>query len=165
MPAWMFFCCFAVLELTLMTTTFGARIFRRAGKYHVGRGVAYTDDCEFPAFQVGGSYIWKKEVCRKSNRVIQKYVNSNVLRANILIIPAARATFSKNACFLQSGEGGRTRVHRMYILCAAPTRIRRGSPGCQKSKELQRKINILVISGDPPKSSPPSTPPPLFLIY
>ena len=50
----MFFCCFVVLDLTLMTTTFGARIFRRAGKYHVGRGVAYTDDCEFPAFQVGG---------------------------------------------------------------------------------------------------------------
>ena len=43
-----------VLDLTLMTTTFGARIFRGAGKYHVGRGVAYTDDCEFPAFQVGG---------------------------------------------------------------------------------------------------------------
>ena len=102
-----------VLDLTLMTTTFGARIFRRAGKYHVGRGVAYTDDCEFPAFQVGGSYIWKKEVCRKSNRVIQKYVNSNVLRANILIIPAARATFSISPLFLRSGEGGHTRVDRM----------------------------------------------------
>ena len=100
-----------VLDLTLMTATFGARIFRRAGKYHVGRGVAYTDDCEFPAFQVGGSYIWKKEVCRKSNRVIQKYVNSNVLRANILIIPAARATFSISPLFLLSWEGHR----RSYI--------------------------------------------------
>ena len=94
-----------VLDLTLMTTTFGARIFRRAGKYHVGRGVAYTDDCEFPAFQVGGSYIWKKEVCRKSNRVIQKYVNSNVLRANILSIPAARSTFSVGPLKMQSWEG------------------------------------------------------------
>ena len=70
------FCCFVVLDLTLMTTTFGARIFRRAGKSHVGRGVAYTDDCEFPAFQVGGSYIWKKEVCRKSNRAIEKFPRS-----------------------------------------------------------------------------------------
>ena len=39
---------------------------------HCGIRLRVCGCCEIPAYQVGGSHIWKKDICRKSNRANAK---------------------------------------------------------------------------------------------
>ena len=56
-------------------------------------------------------------------------------------------------------------MYRIYILLRPTNPDPEGIPRMSEKQGIPKEINIFVISGDPLKSSPPSTPPPLFLIY
>ena len=85
-----------VLDLTLMTTTFGARIFRRAGKSHVGRGVAYTDASMLEAHSEPILHIyWSKTIKISQNAVFLRPIAAHIVVSDYAYTDAAKFQRSK----------------------------------------------------------------------
>ena len=85
-----------VLDLTLMTTTFGARIFRRAWKSHVGRGVAYTDASMLEAHSEPILHIyWSKTIKISQNAVFLRPIAAHIVVSDYAYTDAAKSQRTK----------------------------------------------------------------------